>query len=155
MGIVKIEIAHLYQHAAHFPVVAGWIYNEWWLNRPGYSVASLEARLRQASDPDAIPLSLLAIGDGRPVGTVNLVQNDNTQRPHLYPWLAAMLVQPQWRGVGVGSKLVVALLAEARRLHVSHLYLGTDIPEFYARFGAQIHEQVTEEFCIMRLNSKT
>ena len=30
----------------------------------------------------------------------------------------------------------------------------TDIPAFYERFGAKIHEQVTAEFSVMRIDLK-
>jgi len=41
-------------------------------------------------------------------------------------------------------------LAEARRLGFPSVYFGTDGPGFYTRLGAELHEQVTPEFCIMR-----
>jgi predicted N-acetyltransferase YhbS len=149
---MKIEIAHLYDYPKYFRIVAQWIHEEWWLSKPGHSVDTMEARLRQASNPQEIPLSLVALANARPVGTVNLVENDDESRPHLFPWLAALLVLPQYRGRGIGSKLVCALLEEARRLKIKQMYLGTDAPGFYMRFGAAIHEQVVDDYCIMRLN---
>jgi len=113
----------------------------------------MEARLRQASKPQQIPLSLVAIANDQPVGTVNLVENDDEHRPHLFPWLAALLVLPQYRGRGIGSKLVCSLIKEAKRLKIKQMYLGTYDPGFYLRFGAEIHEQVTDEFCIMRVET--
>jgi predicted N-acetyltransferase YhbS len=68
----------------------------------------------------------------------------------LRPWLAAMVVAKAFRGQGIGSQLVRALLAEAERLKFSVVYFGTDGPGFYERLGAVRHEQVTPEFCIMR-----
>jgi hypothetical protein len=31
------------------------------------------------------------------------------------------------------------------------MYLGADIPDFYTHFGAEVHEQVNDVFCVMRL----
>jgi len=146
---MEIRIAHLYEHPAYFGVVAKWIHEEWWTGKPGHSVQTMETRLRQASNPDRIPISLVALANDGPVGTVNLVENDDENRRHLFPWLAALLVLPQYRGQGIGSTLVRSLLTEAARLKVKRMYLGADAPEFYLRFGAEIHEQVTDEFCIM------
>jgi predicted N-acetyltransferase YhbS len=81
---------------------------------------------------------------------VNLIDNDDRKRTHLHPWLAAMVVVEGFRGMGIGSRLVQALLAEARRLGFPCVYFGTDGPGFYTRLGAVLHEQVTPEFCIMR-----
>jgi len=67
----------------------------------------------------------------------------------LAPWLAAMLVVPEHRGQGVGSNLVRALLKEAARLGVRQLYLGTDIPDYYAKLGAAMYEEDSGDYCIM------
>ncbi len=146
---MDVQIAHLKDHPEHFPTVARWIHEEFWTGREGHSPERMEARLRTASDPDRIPLSLLALVDGEPAGTVNLVENDDEEREHLTPWLAALLVIPERRGQGIGSRLVRELGAHARRLGVERMYLGTDIPAYYERLGARVHEQVTEAFCVM------
>lgn len=147
-----MRVAHLYECSEHTATVARWIHNEWWRDKPGHTPETMAARLREASDPERIPLSLVALVDEKPVGTVNLVENDDERRPHLSPWLAALLVLPDFRGQGIGTRLVREVVAEARRLRVNRLYLGTDIPRYYESFGAEIHERVTEEFCIMRLD---
>jgi predicted N-acetyltransferase YhbS len=149
--IMRITIAHLFEHPEFFPVVARWIHEEWWTDKPEHTAQTMEARLRQASGPAASPLSLVALVEGEPVGTVNLVENDDADRPHLSPWLAALLVIPEHRGNGIGSMLVRSLVGAATRRGVGGMYLGTDIPGFYARFGAEVHEQVTDAFCVMLL----
>lgn len=148
---MQAQILHLYQQPQHTEAVARLIYEEFWRGvEGGYSEADLLAHLRTATDPDCIPLSLIAVEHGRLLGTINLIENDDAKRPHLRPWLAAMVVSPAERGRGIGSALVRALLAEARRLGLPRLYFGTDGPGFYSRLGAQLHEQVSESFCIMR-----
>ncbi len=148
---MDIRVDHLLNHPRHLPLVAGWIYREFWAGRPGYSVEVFEARLRGAHDPDRIPLSLLALANGTPAGTVNLVENDNPLRPDLRPWLAALVVLPEHRRQGIGSRLVRELAAHARRLGEAELFLGTDIPHFYARLGAVEHDRLREDLWIMRL----
>ncbi len=148
---MSLRIDHLFEHPEHLPEVARWIYEEFWRDRAGYSVATFERLLREASDPDRVPLSLLALADGRPAGTVNLVHTDSETRPDLHPWLAALVVVPERRGLGIGSALVRALLGHAARLGFRELFLGTDIPAYYARFGAERVQTVRGELCIMRV----
>jgi predicted N-acetyltransferase YhbS len=148
---MNVRIDHLFSHPEHVRLVAGWIYHEFWLGKPGHSVESFEARLREASDPDRIPLSLIAFYEGRPAGTVNLIDNDNPNRPELRPWLAALLVVPEYRGRGIGTRLVRELVREAGRLGFSELFLGTDIPAFYERLGARHYGWATETLRIMRI----
>ncbi|MFO7651595.1 MAG: GNAT family N-acetyltransferase, partial [bacterium] len=150
----RLRIDHILRHPRIRPTVARWIFDEWWRDKPGHSPATLDARLKQACDPDRVPLSLVALLEGRPVGTVNLVENDNESRPDLTPWLAALLVVPELRGRGIGSDLIRTLVAEAKRLGNGRLYLGTDIRVYYQRFGAQVHEEVKGDYCIMRLDTR-
>ncbi len=143
-------IDHLLNRPAHVAAVAQLIYDEFWRDKPSYSAAYFAGRLRAANDPARLPLSLVAITGDATIGTVNLIDNDDERRPHLWPWLAALVVVPAWRRRGVGTQLVRTLLAEAQRLRISTVYLGTDGPTFYRRLGARVHERVTPDFCIMR-----
>ena len=150
---MNIRVVHLFEHPECLGAVARWIHEEWWADKPGHTVETMEARLGEAIHPDAIPLSLVALDMGRPVGTVNLVANDNEERPDLTPWLAALLVLPEHRDHGVGSELVRALAGNAGRLGVPKMYLGTDIPQFYSKLGAETHEVFSNEYCIMSITT--
>jgi len=148
---MNVDIGHLYEYPAHLQTVARWIHEEWWSDKPGHSVESMATRLREASGRDRIPLSLVALLEGCPVGTVNLVVNDNEQRDDLTPWLAALYVLPEHRGKGVGSKLVRSLTSEASRLGIREMYLGTDIPQYYRKLGAKMFESSSDDYCIMSI----
>jgi predicted N-acetyltransferase YhbS len=147
-----ITITHLYRHPEHVRRVARWIYDEFWTDKPDASPQWLEERLREATTDSEIPMSWLAVVDNEPAGTVNLIECDNDQRPDLSPWLAALLVLPEYRKRGIGSKLVDECVAGARRLGVKRLYLGTDIPEYYERLGWHIHERVRGDYIIMAID---
>lgn len=63
-------------------------------------------------------------------------------RTPLRPRLAVLVVAKEFRGQSIGSQLVRALLAEAKRLGFATVYFGTDGPGFYERIGAVKHEHV-------------
>jgi predicted N-acetyltransferase YhbS len=148
---MSTEITHLFHHAQHTRAVAQMIYDEFWTDVvDGMSVDDLDEHLQNTHDLSRIPLSLIALVDGQLVGTVNLIENDDSKRTHLRPWLAAMVVAKEFRGQGIGTQLVRALLVQAQRLGFPTLYFGTDGPGFYERIGAVTHEQVRDDFCIMR-----
>ena len=149
------QVANLMEYPQHVALVAGWIYGEFWANTSVHTPGSLEQLLRQATNPDRIPLSLIALVDGEPAGTVNLVENDDELRPHLRPWLAALFVVAKQRCRGIGTDLVGALADKTAALGISTLYLGTDNPSFYMRLSAAVQEQVTDRFAVMRLSCPT
>ena len=148
-----MQIKHLFEVPQHTGAVAALIHNEFWTAVPGASVHSMTTRLQQAQQPDAVPLCLVALSDdGQPVGAGNLVNTDEENRPHWSPWLAGMVVAQPMRGQGIGTALVQALLLEARRMGLQHLYLGSDGPGFYTRLGAQVIEQPQANFWFLRFD---
>ena len=145
------EITHLFHHPQHTRAVAEMIYNEFWVGVVnGLTVEFLDAHLQNTHDPSRIPLSWIARVDGQLAGTINLIENDDSKRTHLRPWLAALVVAQEFRGQGIGTQLVRTLLAEAQQLSFATVYFGTDVPGFYERIGAVKHEHVRDDFFIMR-----
>lgn len=147
------RIVDLYETPQLVTTVARWIYDEFWADKNEYTTASLSDVLRTATSRDAIPLSLLAFAGDEPVGTVNLIENDDEKRTHLRPWLAALYVRPEFRSQGFGSALVTELARRAAVLDIDELYLGTDNPGFYARLGIDVYEKVSDEFSVMKLTT--
>ncbi len=144
-------VLHLYERPEHRRLVADWIYEAFWFELEGYSPAFFEGKLSEAAGPDRLPLSLLALEGDRPVGTVNLIVNDDPTRPHLTPWLAALYVEPDCRGRGHAVALCRRLFVEAGRLGCHEVYIATHIPDFYNRFGAEIHEQAAADFWVLHV----
>lgn len=148
----KVTIVDLFDKPEHIPTVARWIYDEFWLNKPGYSPELFENLLSEAINPSQIPLSLLAIVNNAPAGTVNLIENDDETRTHLKPWLAALYVCPEFRSMGIGTKLVSFIVERAIALNYLDVYLGTDNPGFYQRLGADFYEQARPDLSILRFH---
>jgi predicted N-acetyltransferase YhbS len=146
-----VQITHLFHHPHLIEPVAKMIYDEFWGDVvDGMTVDDLVAHLETATERQQIPLSLIAFVDGELAGTVNLIENDDENRAHLRPWLAAMVVRANLRGQGIGTALVKALLADARLMNIPTVYFGTDGPGFYERLGAVKHEHIRDDFAIMR-----
>jgi predicted N-acetyltransferase YhbS len=152
MNHINPVITPLYAVPEHIPGAASLIHHEFWREVQGASVERMQARLSLALRADALPLSLVALHDKQLIGVVNLVDNDDEDHLQWHPWLAGMVVAEPWRGQGVGSALVLALLAQARELRYARVYFGTDGPGFYTRLGAVVHEQPRADFWFMRFD---
>jgi len=147
---MNLSIVHLFDAPEHRVATAALIHHEFWLQVPGASVERMAARLALAHRADQLPLALIALHDSQLVGAINLVDNDDENHPEWHPWLAGMVVAPPWRGRGIGSALVTALLGHARRLGFERVYFGTDGPGFYTRLGALHQAQPQPGFWFMR-----
>ncbi len=147
------QIEQLAARPELIPIVATWIYNEWWTTVPGASVETLTARLQSHLVHDQIPLTLVASLGDRPVGTATLLGHDvgTDEWPELSPWLAAVYVVPEYRRRGVGGALVNAAVERATALRVGVLYLLTSAREgFYAHLGWQVRERKADSILMSK-----
>lgn len=144
-----ITVQPLNQTPELIPTVAAWIWNAFWSDGGGrgFTQTEIASKLALATD-DTLPMAWVAWHQDTPVGCVNLIDNDDPDREHLRPWLAALYVEPPFRKLGAASSLITKVLESAARLGEKTCYLGTDIPAFYLKQGASIveHEEDTGHY---------
>jgi N-acetylglutamate synthase-like GNAT family acetyltransferase len=138
----QIKIEHLGEHRAAIPGIVSWLHAQWGHLTPEVSPSKLVEIYENRLTPHQIPEAFVALCDGEIVGTASLVNHDMSTRMDLFPWLAAVYIKTEHRGQGIGSKLVQALMAEAKLLELEMFYLFTpDQAAFYARLGWQVIEE--------------
>lgn len=131
MNVVRME-----EHPEHIKTAAGWIYNQWGSNLPNGSVKRAEKALGITPGAAGLPISLIALRQGSPVGVARLVKHDMDTRKGLSPWLASVFVPVDYRGRGIGTELCTKGVAEAQKLGFTKLFLFTpDRESFYTRQG--------------------
>jgi GNAT superfamily N-acetyltransferase len=130
---VNYRIVAVSDHPEMAPAVAKWLLDAF-RHDLSPSHDELTAQLLAQKAPSEETFILLA--DGVPVGTASLVKNDLPSRPDLTPWLASVLVRPQFRGKGYSTPLVkhVEEAATAAAVKVLWLYTWSAEP-LYARLG--------------------
>jgi GNAT superfamily N-acetyltransferase len=116
------------------PAVADWLLEEF---RHARSPTREELVVRILAQPARSEETFVALVDDVPVGTASLVGNDLPSRPDLTPWLASVLVRPQFRGRGYSVPLVKHVeTVAAASVSILWLYTWTAEP-LYARLGWQ------------------
>lgn len=136
------------------PVVAGWIWREWWRRR-GHSLEQTHSAFAPRRVEFGPPQTFVLLVDGTPVGTATLAAQDLEERPDLSPWLAAVFVVPEARGRGHARHLLAAFDAACRAASVPTAWLYTNTAErVYRRAGWQavetIHRQGKLPVTLMR-----
>ncbi len=89
------------------------------------------------------------------VGTIALVDFDELEEfRHFKPWIAAFIVNPDFRGTGVGTQILALLEIQAQVLGIKVLHLWTeDHSAFYSKRGYQLvaSAKLGElDICVMR-----
>jgi GNAT superfamily N-acetyltransferase len=124
-------------HPELIATLAEWHDREWrHLNPDSYDIQARIEDYRRAMDPDQIPVMLVAHDNGKPMGSVQLINDDMETHPELSPWLASLYVHPEYRQQGIATRLILEIEETARQLGFDQLYLFTeDRDSFYKKLG--------------------
>ncbi len=126
-----IKILNLKDEPDCLETLATWHQSEWSYLYPGESVKDRINRMRAYLNSNFIPSTFIA-KDNALSGSCAIIEHDMETRLSLTPWLASVFVAPEYRQQGIGSKLVLHAMAQAKKEGISTLYLFTpDNKTFY------------------------
>lgn len=136
-----IELKLLSDCQEHIPTLAQLWYEE--ISRHWIADASVEKakdRLFSHLNKEKMPMAIVALRGGTPVGMACLRETDGI-RPGITPWLGSLVVDPRYRGKRIGETLIDAIKSYAKLLGHDTLYLlafDPTIPNWYAKLGWQM-----------------
>lgn len=85
----------------------------------------------QRMNRDSLPMTLVAVEDTIPVGSVTLLENQLESHSNLTPWIASLFVLAQYRGCGIGSRLMREAELFASSIGYNSIYLFTHTAKSY------------------------
>ena len=118
---------------------AQWAYDDWKETDPSDDIQwYLNVYSESVKDPLSLPISLAAItGADELVGVACVVSDDelpDANEPG--PWVAAVFVKPEYRGMELGKQLVTEAVRRAREFGHTDVYLYTrHVAHWYETFG--------------------
>jgi len=132
---IMIKILNLNEATEHLTALAHWHHRQWSYLTPNESIVQRIKRMQTYLNNDLIPSTFIAEEDEL-LGSAALVSHDMETMPQLSPWLASVYVSPLHRGKGVGTKLVLHVMTQAKLGSIDTLYLFTpDKKLFYQNLG--------------------
>jgi GNAT superfamily N-acetyltransferase len=139
-----VEITDLSTRIDLVPLLARLHFRQWGELTGASTESGYKALLSGNATAPGLPMTLIALGQDKLLGSVNIVNCDMDIRPELKPWLAQLYVAVPERGRGIGSALVRAAVERSGKLGFSCLYLYTSgtLPSFYERIGWKRREIV-------------
>lgn len=127
------EIYELNQKPELFEEAITFFWRQWG-NEHNYEFYR-DCMLHSCSTTDEIPRFYIALIGQTLIGTYALIRNDLNSRQDLYPWVACVYIDPQYRGQEIGSKLLQHANFQAKMKGYKKLYLTTDLDGYYERYG--------------------
>ena len=138
------HILHLADVPQYLPIVAYWNYREWHAGERPFD--EIIRRYQERMNYTDIPITLVAVEDTMPVGSVSIKMDDLPDRSDLNPWLASLYVVADYRGRGIGNKLLQAAKHASQTAGVSRLYLFTHTANvLYERDGWSAMDTIERE----------
>ena len=138
--IEQVDIINLLDDKKCIEEVSEWIWNEW-SKKNNAKKEDVIYRSEHSLNYDKIPQMYIAKYNNEVIGVVSIWRNDLTARQDLYPWMATLLVKPEYRNKGVGKKLQKKCIEECRRLKYDSLYLITEHENYYEKTGWKFLEK--------------
>jgi N-acetylglutamate synthase-like GNAT family acetyltransferase len=131
-----VKIINLRSAPEHIPTIAKWHHEQWCYLNPSGTLEMRIERMQRYLTAEAMPSMYICVEGDYVLGTAALVESDMDSHPELSPWLASVYVHEKYRQLGIGSLLVNKVVAVAKALGHSPLYLFTpDQAHFYQQLG--------------------
>jgi hypothetical protein len=87
------KISYLQEFPHHIDICARWAFTTWGHYNQNASLERSVTNFTQHLQRDALPLTLLALDQEKPIAMASLRATDGI-RPHLQPWLGSLYVPP-------------------------------------------------------------
>ncbi len=123
MDNLKIEL--LADHPEALSTLKKLFESEW---EPYYGVkgpGDAETDIKNSANRAELPIAVVAIVNGSICGTAVLKMESVTTHTEYFPWLAGLLVAPEYRKQGIGEQLIVKIEDLAKQLGYKEIYVGT------------------------------
>lgn len=116
-------------------IMTNWMYN-WWGKEDGYTFDSVKCFLEHSFLKDRLPKTFGLFHNGRIIGMFQFTYEDLEVRPDIYPWLANLYVDEEYRNKGIGRILLEKVNEISKTsLNFNELYLFTKHIGLYEKFG--------------------
>jgi GNAT superfamily N-acetyltransferase len=132
-----IRIIPLAERPEFADACAAWSYAEWGSQVETRRLSEVHESYKASADDNALPVTWVAVVDGKPAGMIRLKKIDHIEREDLTPWLSGLYVHPHYRGMGLGEALCNRVHKEAKETYgFDKIYLFTgDAAGLYRKLG--------------------
>lgn len=115
--------------------ITTWMY-EWWGKRDGYTFEGTKCFMKYSLQKERLPQTYGLFLDNKIIGMYQYALEDLGVRPDIYPWLANVYIDEEYRNMGYGRKLLESVKDTAKNLkEYNEIFLYTRHINLYEKFG--------------------
>lgn len=131
-------------------IISDWLY-EWWGKTEGYSYDEIKCYILSSLQENRLPQTYGIFDNGKIVGMYQFTYSDLDCRPDLYPWLANVYVDENYRKKGLGKKLIESVKENINKTDFKEIYLYTSEKTFYEKFDWKFIHSIDTFKCSPRI----
>lgn len=122
--------------------ITTWMY-EWWGKRDGYSFDGTKCFMKHSLQKERLPKTYGLFLDNKIIGMYQYTLEDLSIRPDIYPWLANVYIDEEYRNMGYGRKLLESVKETSRLLEeYNEIFLYTRHVNLYEKFGFEFVSKI-------------
>ena len=115
--------------------IVNWMYN-WWGIEEGYTFEAVKCYIKHSLLKNRLPQTYGIFLDKKIIGMYQLTYEDLGVRPDIYPWVANLYVDKEYRNKGFGRLLLENVKRTAKQItNFNEIYLYTEHVGLYEKFG--------------------
>lgn len=115
--------------------VSTWMYN-WWGKKDGYTFEKVKCFMKHSMQTDRLPQTYGLFLNNKIIGMYQFTLEDLNVRPDIYPWLANVYIDEEYRNKGYARNLLENVKENAKRtIDFDELFLYTKHIGLYEKFG--------------------
>lgn len=112
-----------------------WMYN-WWGKEEGWSKEKITTYMKASFNDKILPQTIVVFNEKKEeIGMCQVTLHDLECRPDIYPYIANLFIDENYRGKGLVKKLLDAAIQVAKANNLSHLYIYTSHIGLYEKYG--------------------
>jgi len=115
--------------------ITTWFY-EWWGKRDGYNFEAVRCFVEHSMQKDRLPQTYALFLDSKIIGICQLAYEDLSIRPDIYPWIANLYIDEEYRNKGYARILLENVNKTLKdNTEFEELFLYTKHIGLYEKFG--------------------
>lgn len=135
-------------------ITTKWMY-EWWGVEEKYKYDDVYTYMKNSFNKDRLPQTFIMYLDGKIIGMYQITYRDLFVKPNIYPWVANIYIDKEYRNKGYG-KLLISSIGNIVKDNTTFdgLFLYTAHKNLYEKYGWECIEIIDKKNKLYKLYLK-